>query len=112
MRFGYDIEARKIRIDRVEVKASSENTRGRFHLTRNEYQKSLQHGSQWRLVQVVFLNRAFVGRKFDALNVKGIYQLRDGALQRVIPPDTDNFRWAESAELQLPHGDWFEIKRW
>ena len=108
--FGYDIEAREIRIDRVEVKASSENTRGRFLLTRNEYQKSLQYGSQWRLLQVVFLNRAFVERRFDRSNVLGTYQLRDGALERVIPPDSQEFRWVESAELRLPQEDWFEVE--
>ncbi|WP_128911005.1 protein NO VEIN domain-containing protein [Granulicella sibirica] len=108
--FGYDIEARNIRVDRVEVKASSENTRSRFSLTRNEYEKSLLYGSQWRLVQIVFLNRAFVQKRFDAENVLGAYQLKDGALQRVIPSDTESFRWTESAELQFTLEDWFEIK--
>ena len=108
--FGYDIEARNLRIDRVEVKASSENTRSRFSLTRNEYEKSLLYGSQWRLVQIVFRNKAFVQKRFDASNVLGAYQLREGALQRVIPSDTESFRWTESADLHFNPEDWFAIK--
>ncbi|RXH56720.1 hypothetical protein GRAN_0030 [Granulicella sibirica] len=61
-------------------------------------------------MQIVFLNRAFVQKRFDAENVLGAYQLKDGALQRVIPSDTESFRWTESAELQFTLEDWFEIK--
>jgi hypothetical protein len=107
--FGYDIECRQIRIDRIEVKASSENTRGYFRLSRNEYQKSLQYGSQWRLLQIVFYNRAFVDGKFDTSNVLGIFQLKEGALQRAIPPDSKSFRWVESAELHFAESDWSKI---
>jgi hypothetical protein len=107
--FGYDIECREVRVDRIEVKASSENTRGRFRLTRNEYQKCLQYGPQWRLLQIVFFNKAFVERKFDASNVLGAFQLKRGALQRVIPADTECFRWTDTAELNMPASDWVEI---
>ena len=108
--FGYDIECRSIRIDRIEVKASSETTRGRFLLSRNEYEKSLQYGSQWRLIQLVFLNKAFVNKQFDSLNVAGAFQLREGTLQQVVPVDTEWFRWVDSAELTVPSTYWLPVK--
>ena len=106
--FGYDIECHSPSVDRIEVKAASENTRGTFHLTRNEFDKSLKYPSQWRLVQVVFLNKAFIERKLDASNVLGVFQLQAGALRRVLPQDTEGFRWMDSAEVRPPAHEWFE----
>jgi Domain of unknown function (DUF3883) len=106
--FGYDIECHSPSIDRIEVKAASENTRGTFHLTRNEFDKSVEYPSQWRLVQVVFMNRAFVQRKLDASNVLGVFQLKTGALSRVIPADSGAFRWTGSAEVHPMPDEWFQ----
>ena len=105
--FGYDIECHSTSIDRIEVKAASENTRGTFHLTRNEFDKSREYPNQWRLLQVVFMNRAFVQRRLDASNVLGIFQLRTGALGKVIPADTEAFRWTASAEVRPSPDEWF-----
>jgi len=105
--FGYDIECHSPSIDRIEVKAASENTRGTFHLTRNEFDKSREYPNQWRLLQVVFMNRAFVQRRLDASNVLGIFQLRTGALGKVIPADTEAFRWTASAEVRPSPDEWF-----
>ena len=104
--FGYDIECHSPSIDRIEVKAASENTRGTFHLTRNEFDKSREYPNQWRLLQVVFMNRAFVQRRLDASNVLGIFQLRTGALGKVIPADTEAFRWTASAEVRPSPDEW------
>ena len=106
--FGYDIECHSPSIDRIEIKAASENTRGKFHLTRNEFDKSFEYPNQWRLVQVVFMNRAFVQRRLDASNVLGVFQLRTGALSRAIPPDTPAFRWTGSAEVHPSSDEWFQ----
>ena len=105
--FGYDIECHSPSIDRIEVKAAGENTRGTFHLTRNEFDKSREYPNQWRLLQVVFMNRAFVQRRLDASNVLGIFQLRTGALGKVIPADTEAFRWTASAEVRPSPDEWF-----
>ena len=108
--FGYDIECHSPSIDRIEVKAASENTRGTFHLTRNEFDKSFEYPNQWRLVQVVFMNRAFVQRRLDASNVLGVFQLRRGALSRAIPADTEAFRWTASAEVRPSPDEWFQAE--
>ena len=41
--FGYDIECHSPSIDRIEVNAASENTRGTFCLTRSEFDRSLEY---------------------------------------------------------------------
>ncbi|WP_328708675.1 protein NO VEIN domain-containing protein [Microbispora hainanensis] len=104
--YGYDIEVRGSAIDRIEVKAAGPTTRGSFHLTRNEYVKSLQHGMQWRLIQVVFNSAAFVVEELHASHVEAVYQLVPGTLQKVVPPDTPHFAWQGSALLSLPDTAW------
>ncbi|WP_198167214.1 DUF3883 domain-containing protein [Microbispora sp. ATCC PTA-5024] len=104
--YGYDIEVRGTSIDRIEVKAAGPTTRGTFHLTRNEYAKSLQHGQQWRLVQVVFSSAAFVADELNTSHVEGVFQLAAGTLQKVVPPDTPQFAWEGSALLSPPDTAW------
>ncbi|MCT9931449.1 DUF3883 domain-containing protein [Planotetraspora sp. A-T 1434] len=104
--YGYDIEVRGTGIDRIEVKAAGPTTRGTFHLTRNEYVKSLQYGKQWRLIQVIFNSAAFVADEIDASHVGAVHQLAPGTLQQVVPPDTPQFAWEGSALLSLPDTAW------
>jgi hypothetical protein len=100
--YGYDIEITSGEggarfVDRVEVKSAGPRTRGSFHLTRNEFEKSCAYGSQWRLLQVVFRSSAFVAARLDDSHIEGIYELSSAALAEVVPPDTPEFRWTESA---------------
>ncbi|WP_144070109.1 DUF3883 domain-containing protein [Nonomuraea indica] len=104
--YGYDIEARGTGADRIEVKAAGPMTRGTFHLTRNEYAKSLQHGHQWRLIQVVFNSAAFVADELNASHVAAVCQLAPGTLQKIVPPDTPQFTWEGSALLSPPDTAW------
>ncbi|MEU6715013.1 DUF3883 domain-containing protein [Nonomuraea sp. NPDC046802] len=105
--YGYDIEVRGTGTDRIEVKAAGPLTRGTFHLTRNEYAKSLQYGRQWRLIQVVFNSAAFVADEINVSHVEAVFQLAPGTLQEIVPPDTPQFVWEGSALLSPSDGTWF-----
>jgi hypothetical protein len=109
-RFGYDIEVVGTPTDRIEVKAASARTRGTFHLTRNEFDKSRAHGAEWRLIQVVFLGAAFVSDRLDATHVEGVYELVGAALAEIVPDDTPAFKWTGSAVLSPPEGAWHDAK--
>ena len=104
--YGYDIEMGGAALDRVEVKAAGPGTRGRFRLTRNEYDKSRAYGSQWRLVQVVFKSSAFVAERIRDEHVETVLQLGEGSLQALVPADQPGFVWMESAELTPDQCDW------
>lgn len=104
--YGYDIECQGAKIDRVEVKAASRNSMERFHITRNEYEKSARHGAEWRLVQVIFSTKAFVSDRVDASHVEEVRELRHGALQSLVPGDTPTFKWSRSAEITPPSDAW------
>jgi hypothetical protein len=104
--YGYDIECQGSTIDRVEVKASSSNTQKRFHISRNEYEKSIYYGDEWRLVQIVFSNSAFITKKINQSHIESIIELRIGTLQKLVPPDTAAFRWTESAVITAPDDAW------
>jgi hypothetical protein len=97
--YGYDIEVPGTTTNRIEVKAASDRTRGRFPITRNEYDKSKLYRSEWRLLQVIFTADAFHTDRIDASHVREIIQLSAEALWKVIPADHPGFFWTESAEV-------------
>ncbi|WP_280473604.1 protein NO VEIN domain-containing protein [Nocardia asiatica] len=103
---GYDIEVPGRDIDCIEVKAASLATSGGFHITRNEFETAVYCGSRWRLVQVVFSNAAILADKIGANHIESIRELSHEALQRLIPPDTDTFRWEKSARISVPSNAW------
>lgn len=104
--YGYDIEIRNPTPERVEVKAAGPNTRGSFHLTKNEFDKSKLYGQQWRLLQVVFISSAFTAQALDASHVLTVQELTPGTLESLVPPDTLHFQWRQSATLTPPAGAW------
>lgn len=104
--YGYDIECYGSGIDRVEVKAASCTTRGSFHLSRNEFDKSLVYGKEWRLIQLTFSNHAFIDDELNISHVESIRELRSEALLEIIPLDTAFFRWTESALIIVPDYYW------
>jgi hypothetical protein len=108
--YGYDIEMSNPAFDRVEVKAAGINTSGRFMLTRNEYNKSLSYGSQWRLVQVVFSASAFAAERLHHHHVEAVLQLKHGSVAALVPPDTPGFVWMESAELKPDPSCWTPLE--
>lgn len=95
--YGYDIEVRAGALRRIEVKAASNNTARSFRLTRNEFEKSCVYGKQWRLLQLVFKNSAFLAEKLDITHVQEVLELKPGALLSIVPPDTQQFVWEKSA---------------
>lgn len=104
--FGYDIEYMNKTITRLEVKAATENTSGRFHLSRNEFNKSIRHGEEWKLVQLIFHTSAHNAEKITIKHVKEIVELRFGSLADVIPSDTANFQWNGTAIIVPEASNW------
>lgn len=104
--FGYDIEAIGNRVDRIEVKGTSAHYQGQFHISRNEYEKSLKFVDEWRVVQVLFDSKAYVCDEIDISFVSDVRYLTASVLRQFIPPDTGNFRWTESALLCIPIRHW------
>jgi hypothetical protein len=104
--YGYDIEVRRETVDRIEVKAAGPRTAGSFHLSRNEYEKCLRHGSEWRLIQVVFSNAAFVASRLDLSHIKEVYEVSAADIRSIIPPDSPGFKWEDSALLTPARESW------
>ncbi len=106
--YGYDIECLSRPPDRIEVKAASQLSQNRFHISRNEFDKSSQYAKEWRLVQVVFTGAAFVTDRITQSHVAVVRQLKETVLSAVVPRDTAYFRWSESAEITTTIDDWIE----
>ena len=104
--YGYDIECRCQPVERIEVKAATVRTKHSFYISRNEYEKSKVFRNEWQLIQVVFSNAAFVSNQLDVGHVEEVRRLRDCALERLVPADTPEFRWSESAEISPPADAW------
>jgi hypothetical protein len=104
--YGYDIEVRVPVIKRIEVKAAGATTRGTFHLTRNEFDKSRYHGSEWKLIQVVFSSSAMLADQLDESHIEDVFELTHDTLFALVPPDSENFTWNESALIKPPPAAW------
>lgn len=104
--FGYDIEIHQGPLRRIEVKAAGITTKGRFHLSRNEFDKSRLYGGEWALVQVVFTSSAHLADILDPSHVAGFYQLTPGTLSEVVPADTPHFNWEGSALITPSEECW------
>ncbi|WBB77754.1 DUF3883 domain-containing protein [Micromonospora sp. WMMD882] len=104
--FGYDIEVSSPRKQRIEVKGCGTRSRGSFHLTRNEYEKSRLYGAEWVLVQVVFASNAFVAPKIDSGHVVGIFEICAADVASAVPPDTPEFVWTDSAVVTPSREAW------
>jgi hypothetical protein len=104
--YGYDIECIGPSTDRIEVKSASEASMGSLHITRNEFEKCIRYGLEWRLLQVVFTPAAFAAEQVNASHVKLVRELRHGVLSKLIPKDTPEFKWTDSAQISPPEGAW------
>jgi len=104
--FGYDIELSGPPMQRIEVKGCSANSRGSFHLSRNEFNKSRSYGGEWVLTQVVFANAAFVSNSLEPRHVVGIYEVDASEVSSAVPPDTAEFAWTESAFITISPDVW------
>ena len=107
--YGYDIECTGSCTDKIEVKAASCNTQNRFYISRNEFDKSQIYGVEWRIIQVVFANRAFVDRQISASHIHAVRQLSAATLTELVPKDTLCFRWTESALITVPALSWAPV---
>lgn len=104
--FGYDIESAGPPMLRLEVKGCSVSTRGSFHLSRNEYNKSQLFGEEWVLTQVVFRSEAFVSAVLKPGHIEGIFQVNARDIALAVPPDTTSFMWTDSAMISPRSTAW------
>lgn len=104
--YGYDIELGREPVHRIEVKATTEAKAGTFHLSRNEFEKCIRYGQEWRLVQVTFDSSIFVAEAISAAQVTAINELTCQELAGRVPADTPSFRWTESAVITAPTNAW------
>jgi hypothetical protein len=107
--YGYDIECTGSCTDKIEVKAASCNTQSSFHISRNEYDKSQMYVAEWRLIQVVFTNRAFVDSQLSASHIHAVRQLDAATLAGLVPQDTSCFKWTEAALITAPAASWAPV---
>lgn len=108
--YGYDIECLGPPFDRIEVKAASRLSSCKFHLSRNEFEKSVIYGTEWRLIQVIFSGAAFLNKTIKASHVESIRQIRQQTLEKIIPCDTATFKWTDSAEVFPPIDAWVPVE--
>jgi hypothetical protein len=105
--YGYDIESYSaLGLERVEVKAAVQKTKGSFFITRNEYEKSLRYKSEWYLLQVVFSPAVLFQNNVKRADVLNATVLSSAILHDLIPPDSAVFRWMQSALVRPDEKDW------
>ena len=106
-RFGYDIELEgEGGWMRIEVKGATQHTAGAFHLSRNEYDKSIAFRGEWKLVQVEFLTSVVVADHVGNEHVAGLRELSSRQVGELVPEDTASFRWERSCTMSV------ELDRW
>ncbi|MBF6397908.1 DUF3883 domain-containing protein [Nocardia cyriacigeorgica] len=104
--YGYDIYTPGDTVECLEVKAASSRTAHQFHLSRNEFDTCLRNRHRWRLVQLVFDNAIFMSDQIGARHVTAIRELTPETLHRIVPADTDQFVWEQSALVRVPDEVW------
>lgn len=108
--YGYDIEIHAPSPQRLEVKSATVRSQDTFHLSRNEFNKCVQYGQEWRLIQVTFDSSIFTDRFVSASHILSIKEIASRTLQDLVPHDTATFEWSESAILRPPTRSWVPSK--
>lgn len=104
--YGYDVEIHTPTMQRLEIKSTTSANNGVFHLSRNEFDKCIYYGSEWRLVQVTFDSSVFTDVTISAFHILKLRELDGRDLGRLVPPDSATFRWTESAVIRPPSDSW------
>lgn len=106
-RFGYDIGTTDPSgVRRWEVKGCTEQTKGSFRLSRNEFDKCRTFGAEWAVVQVVFAGSVLVAERITAEHVLDVRELSADRLEDLVPPDSEHFVWQTSALISPASGSW------
>jgi hypothetical protein len=104
--YGYDVDASEGPVRFLEVKSAGPKTLSCFRISRHEFDTSVRLGDVWCLVQVVFEASAFVTDPITAADVSLIRELPASALRDLVPADSPEFRWEDSALITPPPNAW------
>ena len=105
--FGYDIEcAYGGSLARIEVKTATESTCSSFYLTRNEFEQAIRHESEWVLVQIILSGAVALHNRIRVSDISKARLISSRLLQTVIPADTPEFQWVDSARVAPSERIW------
>jgi hypothetical protein len=105
--FGYDVEAYNATgVNRIEVKTTVPRSKESFYVSRNEFEKSILFGPQWYIVQIVLSASILFKDKLQYADVLEANFLSAKQLRDIVPVDSRNFRWMESAFITPEAGWW------
>jgi hypothetical protein len=109
--YGYDLESssRDGSLARIEVKCTVEGEAGKFHLSRHEFERSLEHRSEWILVQIVLAGQLLWTQ--DVLDSRVIVcakTIPNDVVASEMVSDRAFCIWEESVKFGLPIDRWGE----
>ena len=110
--YGYDLESTS-RSDgslaRIEVKCTVETGVGTFHLSRHEFQQSLEHPSEWLLVQIVLTGQLLWTQDIlDSRVIVCAKTIPNDVFANEIVSDRAFCVWEDSVRFDLPVDRWRE----
>ena len=106
--FGYDIEFdRSGNVQGVEVKTVVPATSDRILLSRNEFDVSRRMTDRWNIVQVTLSSQVIARGRVTTADLLQIRELSSASLSLMAQPDSEQFKWTESAEFR-PIGEMWQ----
>ncbi|MBB3777142.1 hypothetical protein FHS52_003137 [Erythromicrobium ramosum] len=75
-------------------------------MTRNEFEKCKLFREEWRVIQVVFSNSAFIDEIITNDHVLAVYEISNEVIVDLAPADSAGFKWTEAAQFKPPADAW------
>lgn len=104
--FGYDVESLREQKYRFEVKTSVLGGDHRFFITRNEVSVAKRYPAEWFIVQVVFKSEVMTLPLIGLDHIHTIKLLDSVSLTAILPSDSAQSRWIETAEVKTAGLPW------
>jgi hypothetical protein len=105
--FGYDIELDHVdKVQGIEVKTVVPSTSDRILLSRNEFDVSRRMADRWKIVQVTLSSQVIARGRVTTADLLQIRELSSASLSLIAQPDSECFKWTESAEFRPPAEMW------
>lgn len=99
--FGYDIEFDRLgNVQGLEVKTVVPATSDRILLSRNEFDVSRRMADHWKVVQVTLSSQVIARGGVTTADLLHIRELSSASLSLMALPDSEHFKWTESAEFR------------